>query len=53
MKSTRESLTSLIALKPKTAIVVRNGRELLVDSDEIIIDDIIIVKPGEKFAADA
>ncbi|MGB6592969.1 MAG: copper-translocating P-type ATPase, partial [Candidatus Nitrosopolaris sp.] len=52
LKTTTESLKKLIALKPKTAIVMRNGREELVDSDDIAIDDIVIAKPGEKIAAD-
>lgn len=52
LKTTTESLKNLIALKPKTAIVMRNGREELVDSDDIVVDDIVIVKPGEKIAAD-
>jgi P-type E1-E2 ATPase len=31
---------------------MRNGREELVDSDDIAVDDIVIAKPGEKIAAD-
>ena len=52
LKTTTESLKNLIALKPKTAIVMRNGREELVDSDEIAVDDIVVAKPGEKIAPD-
>src|SRR5712691_5819554 len=52
LKTTTESLKNLIAFKPKTAIVMRNGREELVDSDDIAVDDIVIAKPGEKIAAD-
>jgi len=52
LNTTTESLKNLIALKPKTAIVMRNGREEVVDSDEIAVDDIVIAKPGEKIAAD-
>jgi P-type Cu+ transporter len=52
LNTTTESLKNLIALKPKTAIVMRNGREELVDSDDIAVDDIVIAKPGEKIAAD-
>ena len=35
LKTTTESLKNLIALKPKTAVVMRNGIEQVVDSDEI------------------
>ena len=52
LKTSTESLNKQIALKPKTAIVIRNGREELVDSDDIAVDDIVIAKPGEKVAAD-
>src|SRR5947209_20241289 len=52
LNTTSESLKNLIALKPKTAIVMRNGKEKVVDSDEIAVDDIVIAKPGEKIAAD-
>jgi len=52
LNTTTESLKNLIALKPKTAIVMRNGREELVGSDDIVVNDIVIVKPGEKIAAD-
>jgi Cu+-exporting ATPase len=52
LKTTTESLQNLIALKPKTAIVMKNGREQLIDSDEIAVDDVVIAKPGEKIAAD-
>jgi Cu+-exporting ATPase len=52
LKTTTESLKNLIALKPKTATVMRDGREVLVDSDDIVVDDIVIAKPGEKIAAD-
>ena len=31
---------------------MRNGREELVDSDDIAVDDIVIAKPGEKIAPD-
>ncbi|MGC2575871.1 MAG: copper-translocating P-type ATPase [Candidatus Nitrosopolaris sp.] len=52
LKTTNESLKKLIDLKPKTAIVMRNGKEELVRSDDIVLDDIVIAKPGEKLAAD-
>jgi Cu+-exporting ATPase len=53
LRTTSESLRKLFELKPKTATVVRsNGREEVVDADSIAIDDIVIVKPGEKIATD-
>ena len=33
-------------------MVIRNGKEEILDSDEIVVGDIVIVKPGEKIATD-
>ncbi len=49
---TSEGLQELLALKPKSATVLRNGKEEQIDADEIRINDIVIVKPGEKIATD-
>src|SRR5207245_11695491 len=51
-KKTTKTLKNLIALKAKTTIVMRNGREEVVDSDDIVVNDIFITKPGKKIAAD-
>ncbi|KXK12005.1 MAG: putative copper-importing P-type ATPase A [Microgenomates bacterium OLB23] len=40
------------ACRQKTATVLRNGTHTTVDIDDILIDDILIVKPGEKIALD-
>lgn len=52
LKTTNESLKNLLTLKPKAAIVIKDGREVSVNSDDIIIGDIVIAKPGEKIAVD-
>jgi P-type Cu+ transporter len=52
LKTTTESIKNLLALKPKTAIVIRNGKEQVIDSDAIIVGDIVVAKPGEKIATD-
>lgn len=46
------SIRKLLELQPTTAIVIRDGKELEVSADELQIDDIILVKPGEKIATD-
>lgn len=51
-QTTSESIKNLLALKPKTAVVIRNGKEETIDSDSIAVGDIVIVKPGEKIATD-
>ena len=49
---TTDALKSLIKLTPKTATVIRDGREHIVHVYEVNIDDIFIVRPGEKIAVD-
>ena len=51
-KSTTEAIKKLLALKPKTATIIRDGNEVTVDADSIAVDDIVIVRPGEKIATD-
>ena len=52
LRTTNKSLKNLLTLKPKSAIVIRDGKEVLMNSDDIIIGDIVVAKPGEKIAAD-
>jgi P-type Cu+ transporter len=65
LRTTSESIKNLLALRPKTAVVIRprndkNGggeedkeeEEIIVDADSIIIGDIVVAKPGDKIAAD-
>ncbi|MDO8550458.1 MAG: copper-translocating P-type ATPase, partial [Ignavibacteria bacterium] len=42
----------LIGLQAKTARVQRNGKELDIPIEEVVLDDIIIVRPGEKVPVD-
>ncbi len=47
-----EAIKKLMGLKVKTARVVRNGAEAVIDIDAIVVGDLIIVKPGEKIPVD-
>lgn len=49
---TGESIRRLMDLAPKTALVVRNGKEVEVLASEIAVDEIVIVRPGEKIPVD-
>lgn len=51
-QKTGSAIKKLLALKPKTASVRRQGRELQVKIDELSLGDIVIVRPGEKIPAD-
>lgn len=47
-----EAIKKLMGLQAKTAIVVRDGVEKEVPLEEVVIGDIILVKPGEKIPVD-
>ncbi len=49
---TSEAIKTLMGLQVKTAIVIRNGKELNLPIEEVIVGDIIIVKPGQKIPVD-
>ncbi len=47
-----KALQSLVALLPNEVTIERNGIAVKIKLDELKNDDIIIIKPGEKIAAD-
>ncbi len=49
---TNRAVEKLMDLSPKTANVLRNGKEITVSTDEIIIGDTVIIRPGEKIPVD-
>ncbi|MBC8495304.1 copper-translocating P-type ATPase [archaeon] len=49
---TGEAIKKLMGLSAKTALVIRNGKEMEVLIDEVIVGDIVIVKPGQKIPVD-
>ena len=49
---TSEAIKKLMGLAPKTAIVIKEGKELEISIDEVEVGDIILVKPGEKMPVD-
>jgi len=49
---TSSAIKKLIGLAPKTALVVRDGKEVEIPISEVVVGDIIIVKPGEKIPVD-
>ncbi|MFA7367643.1 MAG: heavy metal translocating P-type ATPase [Bacilli bacterium] len=49
---TSEAIKKLIGLSPKTAIVIRDNKEFVIDINEVVVGDIIQVKPGEKIPVD-
>ncbi|MDP3245166.1 MAG: copper-translocating P-type ATPase [bacterium] len=51
-RGTSDALRALFDLVPPQAIVVRDGKEITVLSSEIIKDDIVVIKPGNKIPVD-
>ncbi|MBT3406004.1 copper-translocating P-type ATPase [Candidatus Woesearchaeota archaeon] len=49
---TSEAIKKLIGLSPKIATVVRNGVEVKIPVDDVVVGDVLIVKPGEKIPVD-
>ena len=49
---TTDALKNLMKMAPKTATIEREGKELLVDIDEVKAGDIFVVKPGESIPVD-
>ncbi|BCO31297.1 cadmium transporter ATPase [Thiohalobacter sp. COW1] len=49
---TRHAIRALMDLAPKTALVVRDGKEMRVPVEELVVGDVFIVHPGEAVATD-
>src|SRR5471030_691069 len=49
---TSQAIKALMGLAPKTATIVRNDVEMIIPMEEVIVGDIVLVKPGEKLPVD-
>lgn len=49
---TNEAIKRLISLQPKTARVIRQGKEVDLPIAEVLVGDKILVRPGEKIPVD-
>ncbi|MBI3915103.1 MAG: cadmium-translocating P-type ATPase [Chloroflexi bacterium] len=49
---TSEAIKKLIGLQAKTARVVRDGKEIDIPVEEVLVGDTVIVRPGEKIPVD-
>ena len=49
---TKDAISKLINLAPKTSIVIRNDEEIEINTDEIVQGDIIAIKPGTSIPVD-
>jgi len=49
---TSEAIKKLMGLAPKTAILIRDGKEVETPIEDVEVGDIIVVKPGERMPVD-
>lgn len=49
---TSEAIKKLMSLTPKTANIIKNGKQIEIAIDEVEVGDVVIVKPGEKIPVD-
>ena len=52
LAKTRRGLRALLGLVPREATIRRNGRDVVLSPDDLVVGDLMIVKPGERVATD-
>ncbi|MCX7749144.1 MAG: cation-translocating P-type ATPase [Clostridia bacterium] len=48
----RGAISSLVALMPKEALVKKDGKEVIMSTEDIEVGNIVVVRPGEKIPVD-
>lgn len=49
---TGEAIHKLMELAPATATILKDGKQVVVDASLVVVDDLVMVKPGEKLPVD-
>jgi len=49
---TSEAIKKLIGLQAKTARVIRDGKEMDIPVEEVLVGDVVLLRPGEKIPVD-
>ncbi len=49
---TSDAITKMLDLAPKTAVILRDGIEVEIPVEEVVIDDIVVVRPGQNIPVD-
>ncbi len=47
-----EAIRRLVDLQPQTATLLKGGREIVVDVDDVALGDLMLVRPGERIPTD-
>lgn len=51
-RSAGDALRALLALGAHSAVVLRDGAEVEIPAKDVAVGDVMVIRPGEKFAAD-
>ena len=51
-RKTAEAIKALVALHPPVARVRRNGQEQEIPTEEVVVGDLVVVRPGERIPVD-
>ena len=51
-RGTSEAIRKLLGLQAKTARVIRDGKEVDIPVENVLVDDVLLVRPGEKIPVD-
>lgn len=49
---TSQAISTLMNLAPPKAAVIRNGQELEIPTSEVLVDDVVHIRPGDKIPVD-
>lgn len=49
---TSQAIRKLMRMQPKTARVVRDGRETDVPAEDVVVGDLVVIRPGERIPVD-
>jgi len=49
---TSDAITHLMDLAPKTAVVIRNNEEVEIPVEQVLVGDIVVVRPGQRVPVD-
>ena len=51
-RQTTEAIRALQSLRPETARVLRGGKEIEIPASQLVVDDHVLIRPGERIPAD-
>ncbi len=52
-ESARKAIKALIRISPETATVIKESREKTIPVNEVVVGDVVLIKPGDRIPVDA